>query len=226
MSDLSEPSRIRITFAKTDALRFVGHLDLAKTWERVLRRAQVSLVYSRGFNPQPKMQLATALPLGVSSECELLDMWLAEQTDLQTLPDLLNRVSPPGLRSLSAEMVPLKSPALQTLVESAEYLLAVDDPEDPVLNSRIDAFLKAEQVLRERKGKVYNLRALVHSVEHAVNGAFQARLATGDQGNARPDEFLDALGLDASRVRCHRTALHLRPIVSEPSCGFDSEAVD
>src|SRR4051794_17382356 len=59
-----EKQRLRIIFGKLGSQKYIGHLDLAKTWERILRRAQISLAYSQGFNARPKMQLAAALPLG------------------------------------------------------------------------------------------------------------------------------------------------------------------
>src|SRR5258707_4321734 len=81
--------RIRITFAKQGALRYTGHLDLHKIWERTARRADLDLIYSQGFHPQPKMQLAAALPLGFSSRCELLDMRVGGEVDLAGLPERL-----------------------------------------------------------------------------------------------------------------------------------------
>jgi radical SAM-linked protein len=68
MSDRPAPvQRLRITFAKQGALKFIGHLDLAKTWERILRRAQLALAYTQGFNAHPRLQLASPLPLGFTS---------------------------------------------------------------------------------------------------------------------------------------------------------------
>ena len=102
--------RIRITFAKDGALRYVGHLDLHKMWERVTRRAGLSLAYSQGFHPSPKIQLAAALPLGFSSRCELVDLWVEGEIDLSRLPGDLQGAVPPGLRILNVAEVEEKSP--------------------------------------------------------------------------------------------------------------------
>ena len=67
--------RIRITFSKQGALRYTGNLDLHKIWERTARRADLALAYSQGFHPQPKMQLAAALP-------EFFIRLLTEEDDL------------------------------------------------------------------------------------------------------------------------------------------------
>jgi radical SAM-linked protein len=75
--------RVRIHFHKTEAMRFTGHLDLHKAWERALRRAgsrsALRLAYSQGFHPQPRIHLACALPLGFTSECEVVDVWLENE---------------------------------------------------------------------------------------------------------------------------------------------------
>ncbi len=66
--------RVRVIFSKTGALRYIGHLDLNTIWERAARRAGLPLAYTQGFHPQPKMNFASALPLGFSSRCEVMDM--------------------------------------------------------------------------------------------------------------------------------------------------------
>lgn len=201
--------RVRITFGKNDALRFIGHLDLAKLWERVLRRAEMPLVYSQGYNPQPKMQLASALPLGISSDCELLDIWLLEPVNLETLPERLNAVSPPGLHTYRVQEVPPKAPALQTLLHSADYLITLAEEVTPDLPQRIADLLSRERIERERRGKSYDLRPLILALEPVDTRAFRVRLALGAEGTARPDELMDAMGLSFDHARCHRQALNL-----------------
>src|SRR5215813_570843 len=113
--------RIRITFVKQGALRYTGHLDLHKLWERAARRAELPLAYSQGFHPQPKMNLASALPLGFSSRCEILDMRLEHDVPLDDLPERLNGTLPSGIQVSVVEQVDERAPALQTQVVSAEY---------------------------------------------------------------------------------------------------------
>ncbi|MFN2265763.1 MAG: TIGR03936 family radical SAM-associated protein, partial [Anaerolineales bacterium] len=64
--------RIRVKFAKTEPMRFTSHLDLYRAWERLLRRADLSLVFSQGYNPRPKLQLAAPLALGITSQAEII----------------------------------------------------------------------------------------------------------------------------------------------------------
>src|SRR5438270_320738 len=131
MSDQpTSQQRLRIVFGKVGSQKYVGHLDLAKTWERILRRAALGLSYSQGFNARPKIQLATALPLGVTSECELLDIWLEHPIPIEGLAERLMAVSPPGLPIHKIIEIPLRAPALQTMLESSEYVITPGEGTD------------------------------------------------------------------------------------------------
>lgn len=216
MSQPLTQQRIRIRFGKDGPLRFVGHLDLARTWERVLRRAQAPLEYSQGFTPRPRMQFAAALPLGVSSESEYLDVWLTERLDDPSATAWIGRLqatSPQGLTVLAIEDVPIKGAALPTLVTHAEYRVT---PLDPTLNgddlaAKAATLLAADKIERVRaNGRRYNLRPLILSLAPDDTGSLIAHLVTGDEGAGRIDELASALGLDLVRVRAHRTQLFLR----------------
>ena len=89
--------RLRSTFSKTEAMRFTGHLDLHRTLERTMRRANLPLTYSEGFNPRPKITLASALPLGFTSEAEVVDFWLKEDLPIKEISMALVKAAPPGI---------------------------------------------------------------------------------------------------------------------------------
>lgn len=203
--------RIRVTFGKTGALRYIGHLDLHKLWERSTRRADLPLMYSQGFHPQPKIQLASALPLGFSSRCELVDLWIDGDVDLALLPDKLQRAVPHGLQILKAEKIEEKSPPLQTQVVSALYEVAILKELSPeLLMHQIDACLNADSLPRERRGKSYDLRPLIESLRlsesdsiagHTIN----LQLAAREGATGRPEEVLDVLGIPFEETRVERT---------------------
>src|SRR5262249_15642803 len=113
--------RIRITFAKQGALRYTGHLDLHKLWERAARRVQLQLAYWQGFHPQPKINIAAALPLGFSSHCEIMDMKLEKEIVLDGLKEKLQQTLPGGIQVLKVEETDERAPALQTQLVAAEY---------------------------------------------------------------------------------------------------------
>jgi len=219
--------RLRITFAKQGALRYTGHLDLHKLWERTARRAALPLAYSQGFHPQPKMNIAAALPLGFSSRCEVMDMRLQNDIPLEGLCEKLQDTLPTGIRVLNVERVDDGEPALQTQVMAAEYEVALKEPMDrSVLKESMAAIMAAESLPRERRGKSYDLKPLIEEInlvdpgsletvqEHTLAGTRASgllkifmRLTAQEGATGRPEEVLDALGIPFEETRIERTKL-------------------
>ncbi|MFQ5408172.1 MAG: TIGR03936 family radical SAM-associated protein [Anaerolineales bacterium] len=207
--------RLRIRFTKTGRARFAGNLDLHKAWERALRRADAPLAYSEGFHPQPRIQLAAALPLGFTSEAEIADVWLEEEVDPDRFGEQLARKLPPGISILSVKPVLGKQKSLQSRLRSACYAirLAADTvlPESEI-RTRVEQLLARTEILREKRGKKYDLRPLIESLQvesDPATGILRLKLRMAAQAGAtgRPEEVLAELGLEAGRARIHRTAL-------------------
>lgn len=206
--------RYRITFSKTSDMRFTSHLDTHHAWERTLRRAQVPLVYSQGFNPRPRISLGTALPLGCTSECELVDIWLEEECSPEDLLQDLRRVAPLGLHIKAVERVEKRQPSLQTQVIAVEYEVYIDPA--PILEelcSSVQTLLDAETLPRQRRGKDYDLRPLIEAIEviqdNVEGPQLRMRLAAREGATGRPEEVLLALNLDPTLTRSHRTRVIL-----------------
>ena len=220
--------RLRITFSKTGSLRYIGHLDLHSVWERTFRRAGLPLVYTQGFHPGPKIQIASALPLGFSGRAEIADVWLQDnfdadqRTDPQVRPyaEVLQPAAPPGLTILSVEQVDEHGSALQTQVVSAEYSVTLLEPLDEAdLAGKIAALLEAGTLPRERRGKVYDLRPLVESLSITPSLLLRGegheimifmRLAARAGATGRPEEVLAVLGIPTESARIERTRLILQ----------------
>lgn len=207
--------RVRIRYAKTEPLRYTGNLDLQRVWERALRRSHLPIAYSRGFHPQVRMHLGSALPLGLTSRCELLDLWMETALPLEKIEGDLRQSVPPGVEILSLDEVSLKDPPLQMQITSMEYevtLLEPSDSDDLIL--RVTTLLTANTLPRERRGKTYDLRPLVEGLE--IRGAdptghpiLWMRLTAREGATGRPDEVLEAMGYPLTAARVVRTALIL-----------------
>jgi radical SAM-linked protein len=210
--------RLRIGFAKGEPLKYISHLDLARTWERAFRRAGLPVAYSQGFNPRPRFQIAAALPVGITGGAELLDVWLSEPVAPEEAFALLRPALPSGLAVSTVEEVELRAPSLQAQMRAADYRAVIHSPE-PVesLRGRVQALLDAPTLPRQRhhKGKwqTYDLRPLVQSVTvaagHAGEQVMEMRLQASPQGAGRPDEVLDVLGLSLVPHSVERTTLWL-----------------
>ena len=105
-------ARYRITFGKTEAMRFTGHLDLHRTWERTFRRAGLPLAYSEGFNPHPKINIGAALPLGCLSRGDLIDAWLEAELAVTEVESALRQAAPPGIAIDGVARIDLAEPVL------------------------------------------------------------------------------------------------------------------
>lgn len=207
--------RLRITFGKSGTLKYTSSLDIAKIWERVLRRADLPILYTKGFNTRPRIQLAMPLPLGITSECELLDVALREPIELDEdeLIALLLNVSPIGLDIHKIEEIEIWESAMQSLVLSAEYRLRFEDGIAPeVLQEKVSTILNSDTIIvekiRKRKRSVMDLRPLIIDLHIDDNHDLIAHLSVGDRGNMRPDQLIEQMGLQNEYISLHRYKLH------------------
>lgn len=212
-----ESKRLRVTYTKEGALRYVGHLDMVKVWERILRRAGLPLAYSQGFHPQPKLQFASALPVGCASTAEVMDIILEQPLTPHAVRQAIAPQLPQGMSVLSVVEAPLDAPALQASLQSADYALTLETTEPiEAVQRRIQALLDAPTLPRQRRGKMYDLRPLI--LDLTIQQADETHLtliarlqASQDGGTGRPDELLDALGLSDTPAEICRTALNFTP---------------
>ena len=196
--------RIRIHFSKDGAMRFTGNLDLMRAWERLLRRAEVPVAYSKGYSPHPRLNLAAALPLGFTSDCEVIDIWLEETVPPDEIMARLLPAAPSGLTVHAVRPVELEEKSPQALLVSIEYQVMLEPR--PELAERLEELMAAPTLPRERRGKSYDLRPLVERIWLDEKG-IRMRLAARPGKTGRPDEVLLALGLDPLALQIHRTQL-------------------
>ena len=210
--------RLRLIFSKGGPARYISHLDLARTLERALNRAKIPIAYTQGFNRRPRMQLATALPLGYTSEYELADILLTEKMDPAQAQQQLMAKMAPGIEISHIKEVPTNAPSLQSSTRSTTYVATPLDPVDfAALQANIAALLAAGEIerVRERRGKkkVYDLRPLLLDlrVEQDEVGQVQIymNLCLEPSRTGRPDDVLDELGLDPLDMRIHRTSMEM-----------------
>src|SRR5258706_12724738 len=95
-----------ITFEKGESVRWLGHLDILRTFERAIRRADLPIAFSTGFNPRERIAFANALSTGVTGAAELATIEFTEAVDPPNLIESLNEKLPPGIRLLSAQEIP------------------------------------------------------------------------------------------------------------------------
>ena len=142
--------RVRLKLTKQGRARMVAHLEYLNMFQRAVRRAGLPIRFSGGFHPKPKISYLEALPMGVSSEAELIDLELTCSVDIEALIKDVNVQLPGGFKIIEAEVVPWKSPSPSASVASTRYRVPLPPsiPED--LAERMESFLSAEQILVTR----------------------------------------------------------------------------
>ena len=201
--------RIRVKFAKPEPMRFTSHLDLYRAWERLLRRADLSLVFSQGYNPRPKLQLAAPLALGITSQAEIIDFWLDTTTqDLGEITRKLIAAQPPGIEVKSIQSIDPRAPALQKQVSGAEYQVTLLDPVQH-LDQKVESVLASEAIIRHRRDKTYDLRPLILHLEIGQLGSqsLQMILSAREGSTGRPEEVLRALDIPPEHARIKRNRI-------------------
>lgn len=206
--------RVRIRFNKVGKVRFVSHRDVARIWERAFRRAGVSVAYSQGFSPRPKLSFGLALSTGHESDAEYLDVelvddryvveeaWGASGAAAKDLSEALTAALPTGMCVVA--MAPItKGDSLQQAVVSCTWAVELDGVERAEADAWVADVLSREEIVveRERKGKsvVEDLRPQVLSLRvdtESGTGTSGVRLLAdlGTQPRAlRPTELLVAV---------------------------------
>src|SRR5262245_50637080 len=115
--------RLRLLYEKGEAVKFIAHQDEHRLWERTLRRADLPLLYKQGFNPQPHITFASPLGVGITGINEPVDITLSPPLPVMEVWERINDKLPPGVQLHSIYEIPLKAPALQSLLIGADYTI-------------------------------------------------------------------------------------------------------
>jgi radical SAM-linked protein len=203
----------RVRFTKTGKMRFLSHHDLMRLFERALRRTGLPLRMTEGYNPHPIIAFPTALGLGIESLDEILEFELTSWTSPKGIEKQLGEQLPQGVTVASAEAFDRKQ---RSFVDFVEYEAACPGQEEGAAG-RIRAFLALKECPVERvsdKGsKTVEIRQYVMALD-AENDRIYLRIRITDQGTAKPEEVLRAIGLrvdETVRLKKTYTEVAVRP---------------
>jgi radical SAM-linked protein len=129
--------RLRVWFGKLGDMALVSHLDLVRLYDRAVRRASLPIAYTGGFHPSPRIMIANALPLGATSQSEIVEFELTEPMDVEEFKERLACQLPSEIPLYRVEEVDLKTPAATRLLERAEYSITVATVQDSTFEQDI-----------------------------------------------------------------------------------------
>jgi radical SAM-linked protein len=205
--------RLRFRFTKTGKIRFTSHRDVARMWERALRRSRLPVAYSQGFAPHPLLSFGLALPTGCESRGEYLDVRLGPEsvgeTPMDALPELMTDLLPDGIEVQATRPVDMAEASLQQEVGSCDWELEVLGVSGVELAERVERVLAAPSltVRRQRKGRHADddIRPAILGLSVTdTEGRLRAEVATHPRG-VRPADLITALGAGVAPGRACRT---------------------
>ena len=223
--------RLRVRFAKTGEMALLSHLDLVRMLERALRRSQLPVSFTGGFHPLPRLQLALALPLGAEADSDWLDLSFTEVVQPEQLMDRLAPLLPEGFALLEAHGVPVKSPALSQMLQSAHWRLCLQPsgadrlPAERRCQEALGELLGAEalpleELDRQGRRRRRDLRPLLLDLHwhHWSPQRLELGLETLVQANGRslkPDQLRQLL---SQRLGCELQQTQLRRVALKLAC--------
>lgn len=231
--------RIRVAYSKIGKIRFTGHRDVARMWERAVRKAAIPVAVSTGFTPRLRMAFGLALPTGAESLVELLDLTLADgaDIDLDTVAIGLDRALPTGMSISSVEELAAGGPSLQEDVSATTWLMAVDlgNLEEAISRVNDATSLPLE---RERKGEsrtddvrpgILRLNIAEPAMLAGIPATWldsvdaplvEAVLTTSGRG-IRPTELVEVLAPGADPLDHLRRVLRINQLIERGGTLFD-----
>jgi radical SAM-linked protein len=210
--------RLRFRYRLTAEAGALGHRDIADAWEAALKAAGLPLAQSEGKRPVPLISLAAPLPMGATSNCEIVDVFLECRVDPASALKRVGQDMPAGLEAVGVCEIGVGAPAVQASLRWAEFEVAIPSAglSAKEVQAAIDRLLAADtlpsEFRREKKVREYDLRPLVLDIRLAGREGdayvLRMRLRAEQENTARADQTVLALGLPPT-LRVHRTRLEV-----------------
>lgn len=194
--------KIRIKFAKRDNMKFIGHLDVMRYFQKVMRRAEVDIAYSEGFSPHQIMSFAAPLGVGLTSEGEYLDIEVHSTDSSYEMIEKMNSTMVEGMQVLSYVVLDDNAKNAMSLVAGADYIVKYRDgyrpdvfKDDEALKEAFDKFINQNEIkvikATKKSEKEVDIKGMIY--ETAINdGAIFMKLATGSAKNLKPELVMNA----------------------------------
>lgn len=191
--------KIRIKFTKQGAMKFIGHLDIMRYFQKVMRRAEVDIRYSEGFSPHQVMSFAAPLGVGLTSNGEYVDIEVLSTENSAAMIKKMNAVMVEDTRVLSYRLLEDTSKNAMSIVAAADYTLRFREDYKPddmeSFFKELASFYNQEQILitkQTKKGqRELDLKPLIYKLQRAGDSVFM-QVSTGSTDNVKPELVMEA----------------------------------
>ncbi len=191
--------KVRIKFRKQGNMKFIGHLDIMRYFQKVMRRADVDIRYSEGFSPHQIMSFAAPLGVGLTSNGEYMDIEVLSTDDSKTMVRRMNETMVEGMEVVSYRQLDDSSKNAMSIVAAADYTLTFrpgKEPEDlDGFFQKLEAFYHQDQILitkPTKKGeRQVDLKPLIYQMYRTGDAVFM-QVSTGSSNNIKPELVMEA----------------------------------
>lgn len=190
--------KLRVKFSKHGPIRFIGHLDVMRYFQKAIRRAELDIAYSTGFSPHQIMSFAAPLGVGLESNGEYMDIEVHSITSCEDVKKRLNAVSAPGIKVTSVKILPEGAGNAMASVAAASYTVVFREGRAPkfAIEEKLDAFWAKEQILitkETKKGtREVDLKPGIYELSYQ-DGVFHMLVDASSAGNIKPIQIVEAL---------------------------------
>lgn len=189
--------KLRIKYAKLGNLKFIGHLDVMRYFQKEIRRAGLHVSYSKGYSPHQIISFAAPLAMGITSEGEYFDGEFDEITHSKDMIEAMNRVSVDDIVVTECVLMPEDAKNAMSVVAASDYLISFKDKEvEKKIFSVVDDFAVKEEIIilkkTKKKEQEENIRPGIQKLERREDGLYML-LSTGSSYNLKPDLVMEAL---------------------------------
>ncbi|WP_394522110.1 TIGR03936 family radical SAM-associated protein [Lacrimispora sp. JR3] len=206
--------KLRIKFSKHGPVKFIGHLDVMRYFQKAIRRAGIDIKYSEGFSPHQIMSFAAPLGVGLTSNGEYMDIEVNSMTDTKTLMDQLNAAMVDGIHILECRILEERAKNAMSLVAAADYTLTFREGKQPEdkdgFFKGLEAFINQPQIVimkKTKKGeKEVDIKPGIYQLSVNDETIFM-KVSAGSADNLKPDLVMEAyynfLGLPLPEFAFH-----------------------
>ena len=178
--------KIRVRFSKQGQMKFIGHLDMVRYFQKVMRRGEIDVAYSEGFSPHQKMSFAAPLSVGVLSKGEYFDMEVNSTLSTKEAIERINEQNVEGVKVLSYKLLPANAKNAMAVMSAADYfvytdIFTYDDITGFINQDSINVIKKTKKSEKE-----VDIKPLIYSIKKEDNGIF-IKLAQGSAQNLKPE---------------------------------------
>lgn len=179
-------------------MRFIGHLDMMRYFQKAFRRSGIDIQYSQGYSPHQLISFAAPLGVGLTSTGEYMDIVMGECPSSDDLVRLINEQMVDGVRVLSAVALPDNSKNAMSIVTTADYQIRFRESMEPDfdLKNAIAQFMEQETIMVTKKTKksekTMDIKPMIHQFYATDHGCFM-NVATGSTQNLKPEQVMDTL---------------------------------